>query len=276
MSSTTTNADTSPFLKLPPEIRSRIYDYVFGSNLVYIDPYLHTEQKSKRVGYEISKCTCEYDHTRLSPRVRAYEHDAWIERTCTDVCQSCTSSDAQRTTALDFSLPLLQVSRQIYHEAALKPFQQASFVFDFNDRQSKEAAYGFPAFMNALIPAQVKAITHLRLLSANSACIEHAKLPRLEGLKHLDIQLNVPFADSDSTSRVLEDFAANPIVGSLVKLNLRSSRAELGLDGPNFRHMKWAARQRKILEPPTKDDAEIFEKILEHIEVKLLRSSIDG
>lgn len=42
MSSTTANAATSQFLKLLPEIRCRIYDYVFGSNLVRIGPCLHT------------------------------------------------------------------------------------------------------------------------------------------------------------------------------------------------------------------------------------------
>lgn len=169
-----------------------------------------------------------------------------------------------------FSLSLLQVSRQIYHEAALKPFQQTLFTFDFDDSQTREASYGLPAFMNALVPAQVKAITRLRLLSTGPACISYAKLSRLEGLKHLEIQLNLSFAHFDYTSRQLRHFVAEPVVVSLVKLNLKSSRVELGLNEPDYHGIKWLQREGKILKPPTIDDAKIFEDVLKRTENALL------
>lgn len=272
MSSTTANAENSRFLRLPPEIRCRIYDYVFGSNLVRLKSYLHVKQRSKRVGYMISMCDCEYDHTQLSPRVREYEHQIYFEKVCTVPCRACEASNAQQTSALEgFSLPLLQVSRQIYHEAALKPFQQALFIFDFQESEAKEAGYGLPAFMNALVPAQVKAITRLRLLSASPRCIGFAKLSRLEGLKHLDRQLDFSFATTDHVSQKLEDFAADPIVRSLAKMNLKSSRIELGLDEPDFYDRKWAELQRNTLQSPTIDDAEVLEEVLKRTEITLLR-----
>jgi hypothetical protein len=256
---------------LPPEIRSRIYDYVFGSNLVRITSYLHAGQRSRCIGCKISRGTCDYDHTQLSPRVRGYKHDVWSQIIRTEACQHCTGSDAQRTSVLEgFSLPFLQASRQIYHEAALKPFQQAMFVFDFVDSQSKEASYGLPAFMNALVPAQVKAITHLRLLSVTPTCIRYAKLPRLEGLKHLEMQVNFSFAHFDHTSRLLEDFAASPIVRSLAKLDLRSVRFELGLDEHDYRDMTWAEIEGMALKPPTTAKAELFEGILKRMEAGLV------
>ena len=263
LSSTATNAATSPLLELPPEIRSRIYDYVFGSNLVRIISTLHIELKSQRIGYKISMCTCEHDHTQLSLRVRGYDHETEPERFYTNLCQSCTSSDAQRSSACEgLSLQLLQASRQIYHEAVLKPFQQAFFVLHLGGITMYAASYRLPAFMNALVPAQVKAITGLRLLSANRDKLNHAKLPRMQGLKHLEIQLDFEFADIDCMMQRIENFAHDPGVKSLVKLDLKSVRIEMGLDGPNFRDRAWAELTGKNLASPTQDDANIFEEVL--------------
>jgi hypothetical protein len=235
MSSTTANAATSTFLKLPPEIRSCIYDCVFGSNSILIKPYLHVERTPKRVGYKISMCTCELDHTQLSPRVRGYDRETTPEKVCTKPCQNCTASAGSRPSAFEsLSLPSLQVCRQIYHEAALKPFQQALFIFNFGKLRmhlagSLLAGYALPAFMNALVPAQVKAITRLRLVSAGRTDLDIVKLPRLQGLKHLEMQLDLKITDLNYTFRRLEVVAARPQVASLAKLNLKSIRVEMGL-----------------------------------------------
>lgn len=262
---------------LPTELRCRIYDYVFGSNLVRIIPTLHIELRSRRIGYEISMCTCEHDHTQLSPRVRGYDHGTEPDRVCTDLCQNCTTSGAQRSSASKgLSLPLLQVSRQIYHEAVLKPFQQAFFILNCDEIPMYPASYGLPAFMNALAHAQVKAITRLRLLSASSVCICYAKLPRLQGLKHLKLQLDFKFifADSDSVIHELGKFAHDSDMRSLVKLHLNSVRIEIGLDGPNSCDRAWAELTRKNLTSPTQDDAKILEEVLKRTEADLLGFSL--
>lgn len=272
MSSTAANASTSQFLNLPPEIRSRIYDYVFGSNPVCIVPDLEVEQKSMRIGYKILMCTCEHDRTQLSPRVRGYGHRTEPERVYTKACQNCkASAELQSSACESLSLPLLQVCRQIYHEAALKPFQQTLFTINFGKLGIYQGGrslvgYVFPAFMNALVPAQVKVIARLRLLSASASCINYAKLTRLEGLKHLEIQVNFNFTHFYYTSRLLEGFAATPIMRSLVKLNLKSVRVELGLGESNDHDRKWAELQGITFKPPTKDDAELFEEILKRVE----------
>lgn len=222
-------------------------------------------------------CTCEHDHTQLSPRVRGYDHETEPDKVCTHTCQSRTSSDAQRSSASEgLSLPLLQVSRQIYHEAVLKPFQQALFILNCGEIPMYPASYGLPAFMNALAPAQVKAITRLRLLPASSACIYDAKLPRLQGLKHLELQLDFKFrsADSDSIIHQLGEFAHDLDMRSLVKLHLNSVRVEIGLDGPNFSDRAWAELTGKKLTSPTQDDAKIFEEVLKRTEADLLGFSL--
>jgi hypothetical protein len=274
LTSTATNADISQFLKLPLELRGHVYDYVFGSNLVRISPYLHVEQRTKRVGYKISMCTCEHDHTKLSTRVRSHDHETEPERICTKACPSCAASDGQSTSAHQgFSLPLLQVCRQIYHEAALKPFQQALFIFGFDKVHCDHTGYVVPAFVNALIPAQVKAVTRVQLLSANRIKLDSAKLPRLQGLKHLGIQLDFRFAEIDYILRRLESFAGDPDVRSLVMLDLTSVHVDIGLDGPNFRDRIFAELTGKVLTSPTQEDAKIIEEILKPTETGLLGSS---
>jgi hypothetical protein len=277
MSSTTANAATSQFLRLPPEIRSRIYDYVFGSKPVSIQPYLHVEQRPKRVGYKISMCTCEHDHTQLSPRVRFYDHEKDLERVCTEACPNCTAGAAQRSPACkSLSLQSLQVCRQIYHEAALKPFQQALFVFDFGLPAMSKTCLGLPAVMNALVPAQLKAVARLRLLSVSPHRLDPVNLPRLEGLKHFEMQFNWRFQDSDYMSRQLEDFANDSRARTLVKFNLKSVRAELGIDGPNLHNRRLSAFTGRPLKSPNKDDARILEEVLKSIETDLIGSCLRG
>jgi hypothetical protein len=227
------------------------------------------------VGYKISMCTCEHDHTQLSPRVRFYDHEKDLERVCTEACPNCTAGAAQRSPACkSLSLQSLQVCRQIYHEAALKPFQQAWFVFDFDMMGMPKTGLGLPAFMNALVPAQVKAIAHLRLLSARLCHLDAAKLSRLEVLKHLEMQFNFRFAYADHAFRQLEGFANDPRAEILVKFNLKSVRVELGLDGPNSRDRTLAEFTGTSLKSPSTDDAEIFEEVLKRMESDLIGSRL--
>ena len=271
MSSTTANAATSQFLRLPPEIRSRIYDYVFGSKPVSIQPYLHVEQRPKRVGYKISMCTCEHDHTQLSPRVRFYDHEKDLERVCTEACPNCTAGAAQRSPACkSLSLQSLQVCRQIYHEAALKPFQQASFNYNFDNYCYK--GQGLQAFLRALVPVQAKAITHLRLSSLGPTFLKTTTLSKMKGLKHLEIHLDFRIKSSDYVLRVLGRFASDPLVLALAELDAKSIHVDLGLQAPGRRFKEAEALHGRIFKSLTVDDAKVFEEFLKRTETTLLKS----
>ncbi|KAM0711261.1 hypothetical protein Q7P35_002001 [Cladosporium inversicolor] len=249
---------------LPIELRYRIYDYVFGGNLVRITAHPYT----KSISYRVSSCTCERYDTQMSPRVRCVEHDIEPEAVFVEICDDFSARPESATR--DFSLPLLQVCRQIYHEAALKPFQQASFVYDFDEHCSR--GEGLQAFMRALVPAQVKAVTDLQLSCPHPAFLKTTTLARLKGLKHLGIQLGWKITSADHVLGLLENLESDPIVLALAELGLKSIRLDLGLHLPG-RHIKEiAALVGKSFNLPTVDDAKVFEEILKRTETSLLKA----
>ena len=268
-SSTATNAACSPFLALPAELRRRIYDFVFGSNTIRIIPCRHMEHEPNRIGYALLRCTCEQDLTQLSPRIRGYEYEGGYGRVCTQVCQYRTASHAEWKKGL--SLASLQVCRQIYHEAVLKPFQKSFFTFGFGTVSTNGEGLGLQAFMNALVPTQAKAITRLRLLSPSSTLLCCAKLAKLESLRHLDLQLNLNFSASDDILQRLERFANDPLVRSLVKLNLKTIRLDLGLNKatPRQRHLA-ALLGQTSKSPLTANNVETFEELLKLTETGVI------
>lgn len=218
---------------LPTEVRSRIYDYVFGSTCVRVISYLETDQKSWRAGYKISTCSSQEQHTQLSPRIRGYERDSsWPVTVYKTICQGCAPVLTREASAhKTLSLPALQVSRQIYHEAVLKPFQQACFVFGCDEYIAP--GHGIQAFLNALVPAHARTITHVRVPPFGPGYL----LPMMTGLKHLDIQLFLPFSNLDLITEQLEDFAACVV---LAEHNLKTQFILiLGLKGRILGRESW-------------------------------------
>lgn len=128
-----------------------------------------------------------------------------------------------------------------------------------------------PAFINALVPAQAKAIANLRLLSATLYRLDTAKLPGSEALKNMKMQLNFEFRDSDHILQRLENFAVDRFVRSLVEFNLKAFRIELGLDGLNVRDRVSAGTSGRTVRLLNTDDAKIFEEVLERIQIDLSR-----
>lgn len=91
----TRNASTSPLLRLPPEIRLRIYKYVFGGQRLWIDCHRHKYRNSYAT--HLGARFCHFNITENSNR------------------------------RLD--IRLLRVCRQIFTEAALLPYTLNEFVF---------------------------------------------------------------------------------------------------------------------------------------------------
>ena len=272
MSSATANAAISPFLKLPPELRRRIYDYVFGSNLVQIMVHPHVEHNAKRVDYQISSCTCETYDTRWSPRVCQYEHETELAGVLQEDCQDCTASLARQASATQvYGLSLLQVCRQIYHEAALKTFQQGVFIYDFDEDCNKRK--GLQAFVNALAPIQINSIKRLQLWCPRPASLKSTKRVKLKGLRHLMIRLDFRIRRSDRVLPLLESFVGDPTFLRLAQLNLKTCRLDLRLHTPGRFVREAAALLGDTLKITTAKHAEVLEDILKRTEAALLQAA---
>lgn len=80
---------------------------------------------------------------------------------------------------------MLQVCRQIYHEAVLKPFIQTTFHFVTGRLGSRSATM----FLEVLVPEQVRSIARLCVVSLDAYSMSRPLTSKFKGLKHLDIHL---------------------------------------------------------------------------------------
>ncbi|KAI4920404.1 hypothetical protein J4E85_009171 [Alternaria conjuncta] len=102
------NQRTSPLLKLPDELRNRIYGYVLG-NRTWDVGYCHEKRDCEDKVYEVFRL---YENFRLYEKFRLYEE---------------TEPNHYRTKS-SFGSPLLEVSRQIHSEAWLLFFSHSKFA----------------------------------------------------------------------------------------------------------------------------------------------------
>jgi hypothetical protein len=134
-------------------------------------------------------------------------------------------------------LGLLCVSRQTYHETVLKPFAHISLSIGSYLHHETPAVQ---EFVDALVPAQAKAISRLRVVLSTayrrpfdliiSALPSRATLGRLEGLSDLEIVL-APFFDIMVEMKAVHlmqgldcEFVNAPEMQSLQDLRLKSFR----------------------------------------------------
>jgi len=119
----TRNADTSPLLKLPAEIRTLILGYAIGGNTIHVSHH-------QRV-FRTRLCHIPGDYDGISCR---YIMDSPME-----VRDDARGPDHTRClshkshTDSQISLNLLRSCRQLHHEACLLPFSRNRFVFDSRD-----------------------------------------------------------------------------------------------------------------------------------------------
>lgn len=96
----------------------------------------------------------------------------------------CTKLDTRQTPNCHaIPLPLLQVCRQIYHEASLKPFSQTTFIIDGGYYVASRT------FLDALVPTQARAITRVRFACHNGICPAFEVMRRLKKLEILTVQV---------------------------------------------------------------------------------------
>ena len=168
--STARNASESPLLRLPPELRCRIYDHLFASTAIHIRSVSIYDSHTNVKEYRLFLCDNPNDHAEVPRRC--------VEHTDFDVTIQgfgCTISDSSKTlvTPSSIGLGLLQASRQIYHEAVLKPFSETRFYCEF---RPNGAPCGLRKFVDALAPPQAKAIARLRLVMLHGHILKSGNL----------------------------------------------------------------------------------------------------
>ena len=124
------NASVSPFLRLPPEVRLRIYGFVLGGQLLWIDC---TPSKMSVVTHDthirkvlIEKCR---DRSKLrTSRYAAYDQQPEHSAGHFYHVNVDESSESQ-----GYDLRLLHVCRQIFTETALLPYALNKFSFSTDE-----------------------------------------------------------------------------------------------------------------------------------------------
>lgn len=199
------NAAESPLLRLTPEIRIRIYDFLFGSTPVHIRSTEDWEYEKYPKHYELTRCDHPQEHVATPPRY--IERVDYLDR---ERIPGCTirpdEYDYKTLSGADINLNLLLVCRQIYQEAVLKPFSEIPFYFMV--RWTDKGLPGLEGLAEDLAPPQLKAfkrlqnvLEHVYFGLPNDSCrsVGFGRAPdkkamrKFIGLKDLEIVLNPQF-----------------------------------------------------------------------------------
>jgi hypothetical protein len=190
--SAVTNATESPFLRLPPEVRCRIYDHLFASIAIHIRS-VEDEHRGSGRSYKLPLCQTVQQHTETPQRYVEHHNGSYRQTK-----PGCTVDQLRNIAVnpLNIGLGLLCVSRQIYHETVLKPFTHISFS---NRSYLSQKTSAVQEFVEVFIPAQAKALSHLRVVLSVaynsdlalilSALPSRATMGKLKGLSDLEIIL---------------------------------------------------------------------------------------
>ncbi|KAK5128737.1 hypothetical protein LTR85_000070 [Meristemomyces frigidus] len=131
------NATNSPLLRLPPEVRNRIWRYVLCGNTVRVT--VRNDQ--------LERAVCGLHSTPEEEALHCKQTNKDYHTSYTQRHRSCLQ-------LLHFSI--LRACRQAHQEAALLPYQESIFTFSSPEVLSR--------FLGALNPEQSRAITSIALL----------------------------------------------------------------------------------------------------------------
>lgn len=233
-------------LRLPPEIRNRIYDHLFGSIGIHILARPSPTRDRSAREYRLSVCQNICEHVEV-PR-RYMEHYYHPEN---PKVRGCTlySNYTVPVTPLNIGLSLLQTSRQIYHEAVLKPFSETRFQYNAFHSMHCDRICGLQKLTEALAPPQAKAIARLRLIVRQHYRAKNNHTPpslvcgvmpgkgtimKLKGLKDVEIVLAPHFSEKIQARRYLSDLSMSlsnfPGIIALSDLRLRTLRVTVESD----------------------------------------------
>ncbi|KAF2768554.1 hypothetical protein EJ03DRAFT_352091 [Teratosphaeria nubilosa] len=175
------NATNSPLLRLPPELRNRIWVMVLGGRVLHMfdrsrkprviicNHSLGDKADAQRIK-AIQRANCEVSSEDIVTYEGEYkQRHGLLKKTCTAI------DDA-------LSLQLLQTSRSIHQEAALIPYKHNVFSF--------QSVFNLSNFLKEIVLAQSSAIENITMVDTVGRMLPSktvAKLleTKLRGLKHM-------------------------------------------------------------------------------------------
>ena len=154
----TRNYSTSPFLRLPPEVRVRIYGLVLGGKQLWI-----THSRSRIEWKEPAK------HVRLrgtQPRAKRQYFHQWgfFYHIMADPFHSANSINGA------LNLGLLHVCRHIYMETALLPYTLNTFTFKDDSVRRLFEHSARPGKKRV----QKKAVGNFEIADGSEFCLRHS------------------------------------------------------------------------------------------------------
>lgn len=205
-SSTDLNAQQSPLLHLPAEIRNRIYELVLGGNRLHLSPRRDNWDHC----YKPTICGVDPDNEDIKEVFQAfYNGDTGAERMDPQNLSFHELHEDCKRRTIDWSickpsdylsLSLLRVCRQIHQEAALLPFSLNTFI-----TTRMEDLVDFAATLTASQRGAIEALS-LRVGSFFEYLSDYPiALPRFEGLRSLTLNVElfrIPGEPGEPTSLV--------------------------------------------------------------------------
>lgn len=182
------NAAKSPLLRLPAEIRLRIYHYALGGKEIHVGA--HIALRPSRTSRRIAVChkeTSEWDHiSHIRHGGHNLEYDNWTRhRLCNEACIHIRKRG--------LCLGMLMVCMQIHHEAALFPFSSNTFLIT-NDESMR-------VWQASLAPVQLRAVRSLILLPDFSPWMIHiTRIKALPALHRLGLYLEMTVRGAGHTA----------------------------------------------------------------------------
>lgn len=220
----TLNEHTSPLLRLPAELRTRIFEAAFGGNTIHVSagPRDFRVRICNHAGdYDDVECRAVMVDTQMGVRKDANKRVPNHEK-CLGRRRSHTSTK--------ISLPLLLTCRQLYHESCLLPFSKNRFVFDSRDRiwYVDILVHFFKRYLNN---TQVRAITEVVFdghhIDASSR-VETNALALMQGLQktgHIFYLHSQAHAASDMFKTIAGPLADNQALRTFVETVVARVRA---------------------------------------------------
>ena len=249
---------------MPPEIRSRIWDFVFADLVVRINhggkyQYYRGAFQKPTDGYSIG-------HQQISCYTSRACEEQWRQRHSeARISVQGRPNPYSEWTACELMKPhfipvhLLQVCRQIYHEAVLRPFTEPTFRFIMSGDGVNR---GVTSFLKSLVPVQATAIRHLFLNCCGTFGFTKIAAALLKGVQHVEIDNPTQISKMDLPDpeiRQLSDLELFNQKGGVVwlkKAGLKSLRFTIIIthgDAPDQEHrdsiIEWIEREKNEIVP---------------------------
>ncbi|CAK7268843.1 hypothetical protein SEPCBS119000_003266 [Sporothrix epigloea] len=121
------NVDKSPLLRLPPELRNRIYDLVLNVGQIHIRHRPWRLRKAAQKSAPLSPVESSGVCGKFYAVALDADKDAWSKKTCRSFSKQSSKTPVPLPDALT---PLGAVCRQLYAETAALPFSLNAWSFE--------------------------------------------------------------------------------------------------------------------------------------------------